>query len=72
MLIVRIVKKIHCLLSFEVTVCMLNYHLLIFKQLTSSKSSFRNTIRVSSSLDLDRSDILSSLIWVKTVCKGYQ
>ena len=27
---------------------------------------------MSNSLDLDQADILSGLIWVQTVCKGYQ
>ena len=31
---------------------------------------FRNTIRVSNSVDPD--DVMSGLIWVQTVCKGYQ
>ena len=49
-----------------------------FPKSTVSKNSFRNTIRVSNSLDLDqarhfvRPDILSGLIWVQTVCKVYQ
>ena len=34
--------------------------------------SFRNSIRVSNSLDPDQDDVLSDLIWVLTVCKGYQ
>ena len=38
-----------------------------FQNKTFSKNSFRNTIRVSNSLD-----ILSGLIWVQTVCEGYQ
>ena len=29
-------------------------------------------IRVSNSLDLDQADILSGLVWVQTICKGYQ
>ena len=42
-----------------------------------SKKSFRNTIRVSNSLDPDQArqnmpDISSGLIWVQIVCKGYQ
>ena len=36
------------------------------------KNSFRNTIRVSNSWIQIRPDILSSLIWIQTVCKGYQ
>ena len=34
--------------------------------------SFGNIIRVSSSLDPDRTRHLSCLIWVQIVCKGYQ
>ena len=30
------------------------------------------TIRVTNCLDPDQTDTLSDLIWVKTVCKGYQ
>ena len=41
-----------------------------FFKLTFSKKSFRNTIRVSNSLDPDQA--WSGLIWVQTVCKGYQ
>ena len=37
-----------------------------------SEASFRNTISVSNSLDPDKPDILPGLIWVQTVCKGYQ
>ena len=35
---------------------------------------FQNTVSVSNGLnpDQDQSDILSVLIWVQTVCKGYQ
>ena len=33
------------------------------------KNSFGNIVSVSYSLDLD---IMSGLIWVQTVCKGYQ
>ena len=36
------------------------------------KDSFRNTIIVSNSLIQIRPDILSGLIWVQTVCKGYE
>ena len=43
-----------------------------FSKLTFSKTSFRYTIRVSNGLDQDQTDILSVLIWVQTVCKGYQ
>ena len=35
------------------------------------KKIFRNTIRVSNSLDPDQ-DRHSVLLWVQTVCKGYQ
>ena len=34
--------------------------------------SFRNTIRVSNSLDPDQTRRFVGLIWVQTVCKGYQ
>ena len=33
---------------------------------------FRNTIRVSNGLDLDQNRHSSALIWVQTVCDGYQ
>ena len=36
------------------------------------KNSFRNTIRVSNDLDPDQDRHLLVLIWVQTVCKGYQ
>ena len=36
------------------------------------KFFYRNPIRVSNSLDLDPDRILSVLIWVQTVCLGYQ
>ena len=37
------------------------------------KNSFRNTVRMSNSLDPDQaSDDLSGRIWVQTVCLGYQ
>ena len=39
---------------------------------TFLKNSFRSTIRVSKSLDPDQARRLSGLIWVQTVCKGYQ
>ena len=38
-----------------------------FKIIFFSKNYFRNTIRVSNTLDHS-----VSLIWVQTVCKGYQ
>ena len=46
----------------------------LFSKLPFSKNYFRNTIRVSNSLDpdQDRPDILSVLFLVQTVCKGYQ
>ena len=42
-----------------------------FQNRLFSKNSFRNTIRVSNSLDSDQADILSGLIWVQIVCEGY-
>ena len=39
----------------------------MFSKSTFLKNSFRNTIRVSTGLDPDQ-----DLIWVQTVCKGYQ
>ena len=36
------------------------------------KISFRNTIRVSNSLELDQDRLLLVLIWFQTICKGYQ
>ena len=35
-----------------------------------NQNSFRNTIRVSNSLDQISLDILSVLIWIQTVCKS--
>ena len=43
--------------------------LLIFSKSNFSKNSFRNTTRVSNSLDPDQA---RRLICVQTVCKGYQ
>ena len=43
-----------------------------FSKSTPSKNSFRNTIRVSNNLDPDQARHFSGLIWVQTVCKGYQ
>ena len=52
---------------------MLLCHLLIFFQnQLFEKNSFRNTIRVSNSLDPDQAGHLVGLIWVQTVSKGYQ
>ena len=51
---------------------MLFCHLLIFFKSTFLKNSFRNTIRVSNNLAPDQAQHLSVLIWVQTVCKGYQ
>ena len=51
---------------------MLNCRLLIFFKINLFQNSFRNTIRVSNSLDPDLADILSGLIWIQTVCNGYQ
>ena len=42
-----------------------------FFPINLSKYSFRNTIKVSNSLDPDQEYILSVLIWVQTVCKVY-
>ena len=44
----------------------------VFSKLTFSNNSFRNTIRVSNSLNPDQARLLSGLILVQTVCKGYQ
>ena len=64
----------------NLTLCMLGnfscfcYHLFCFFKI-NIKKSFRNTIRVSNSLDpeQDRHSVgMSVLIWDKTVCKGYQ
>ena len=46
----------------------------IFSKSTFSNNSFRNTIRVSNSLDPDQarcSVVLLGLIWVQIVCIGY-
>ena len=37
-----------------------------------SHNSFRNSLKVSNSLDLDQVEKLFGLIWTQTVCKGYQ
>ena len=51
-------------------------HLMIFfskSSLKFSKISFRNTINVSRTVWIKiRPNILLGLIWVQTVCKGYQ
>ena len=43
-----------------------------FSKSTFSENSFRNIIRVSNVWIQVRPDILLGLIWVQTVCKGYQ
>ena len=43
-----------------------------FSKLTFSKYFFRGTIRVSNTWDPDQGDILSGLILVRNICKGYQ
>ena len=40
--------------------------------LSFSQNSFRNSLKVSNSLDLDQVEKLFGLIWTQTVCKGYQ
>ena len=47
-------------------------HVLIFFKINVFKKNFRNTIKVSISLDPDQLNVLWSLIWVQMVCKGYQ
>ena len=42
-----------------------------FTPSTFSECSFRNTFRVSNSLNPDQTDTVSVLIWFQTVCKGY-
>ena len=67
-------------MSTLLTLCMLgnsacnftSVFFFIFLNQLFQKQSFRNTIRVSDSLDPNRPDVLLSLIWVQTVCKGYQ
>ena len=46
--------------------------LIFFKINFLKKNSLRNTIKMSNSLDLDQAQRLSGLIWIQTVCKGYQ
>ena len=41
-------------------------------QINFFEKFFRNTIRVSNSLDQDQAQFFAGLIWVQTVCKGYQ
>ena len=43
-----------------------------FSKLTFSKTSLGDTVKMSNSLLPDHADVLSSLIWVQTVCKDYQ
>ena len=43
-----------------------------FFRINYFENSFRNIIIVPNSLDSDQTDELSGLIWVQTVCKGYQ
>ena len=43
---------------------------LFYSKLTFSKSSFRNTFRVSGSLDPGQDRVLSVLIWIQNVCTG--
>ena len=54
---------------FQTAALVVLCRLLIFSKSTFSKNSFRNTMRVSNSLD---PDIPSGLIWVQNVSKGYQ
>ena len=52
--------------------CMLFCRLLIFfKIIFFPKNSFKITMKVSVWIKI-RSDIMSGLIWVQAVCKGYQ
>ena len=46
--------------------------IILFKIFFFSRNSITNTIIVSNSLDPDQAGRLSDLIWVQTVCKGYQ
>ena len=65
--------SIMCTFKVKWTLCMVgNFscyccHLLTIFKINFSKNPFRNTIRVSNSLDR-----ISVLIWVQTVCKGQQ
>ena len=43
-----------------------------FQNKLFSKYSFRNIIRVSQRLDPDQARQMLGMIWVQTVCKGYQ
>ena len=43
-----------------------------FQNQLFSQEFFQDTIRVSKSLDPDRTDVLSGRIWVQTLCKSYQ
>ena len=44
---------------------------LFFFKLCYSKNSFRNTVKVLSSLDPDQAQYFAGLICVQTICKGY-
>ena len=48
------------------------FMLFLSSKSASSKNSFRNTIRVQTICIQIRTDALSVLIWVQSVCKSYQ
>ena len=62
------------LLDFQIHVLLLLflYTLLMRHILLFGCTIFFNTIRVSNSLDPDQARLFLGLIWVQTVCKGYQ
>ena len=57
--------------KFLITLCLLG-NFACFLSAEFFLSSFRNTIRVSNSLDPEQAQQMSGLVWVQTVCKGYQ
>ena len=67
----------HCFVT-EITLCMLgNFssfwcRLLTFFKINFFKKNFRNTIRCQTIWSRSKTNVLWVLIWVQTVCKGYQ
>ena len=71
------VSGICCFSMNSITLCLLcNLSrfcpLLFFQDHFFFKNSFRNTIRVENSLDPYQARQKLGMIWVQTVCKGYQ
>ena len=62
----------HCLLGRYIFISWFFVVCWIFSKSIFLKNSFRNTIRVSNSLDPDQAEVFWGLILVQTVCKGFQ